>query len=76
VRAGFAVSVLAPNATAADALSTTLLLVGPEKGKRLVSKTSLTTAIWISPQGQTITASSGPHIYLRTADTIRPGGSQ
>ena len=76
VMARFAVSVLAPNATAADALSTTLLLVGPEKGKRLVSKTSRTAAIWISPQGRTITASSGPHFYLRNTDTIRPGGSQ
>lgn len=76
VMARFAVSVLTPNATAADALSTTLLLVGPEKGKRLVSRTSRTAAIWISPQGQTITASSGPRIYFRNTDTIRPGGSQ
>jgi thiamine biosynthesis lipoprotein len=72
----FAVSVLAENATAADALSTTLLLVGPEKGRRLVSRTRQTAAIWISTQGQTITASSGPQISLRTTNSLSTGGSR
>lgn len=76
VMASFAVSVLANNATAADALSTTLLLVGPAKGRPLVAATSRTAAIWISPRGQTVTASSGPHIYLPRTDSVKPGGSQ
>ena len=76
INARFAVSVLAENATAADALSTTLLLVGPEKGRRLVSRTSQTAAIWISPQGQSVTASSGPQISLRTTNSFSTGGSR
>jgi thiamine biosynthesis lipoprotein len=76
VDARFAVSVLAEDATAADALSTTLLLVGPKKGGQLVARTSRTAAIWISPQGQTITASSGPQIYLRTTNSFSTGGSR
>jgi FAD:protein FMN transferase len=72
----FAVSVLAGNATAADALSTTLLLVGPEEGRQLVARTTRTAAIWISPEGRTITASSGPQISLQTANTFTTGGSQ
>ena len=72
----FAVSVLAENATAADALSTTLLLVGPGKGRQLVAKTTRTAAIWISPEGQAITASSGPQFYLQAARTLSRGGSR
>ena len=72
----FAVSVLAGNATAADALSTTLLLVGPKKGRQLVLRSSQTAAIWIPPNGQTITASSGPKIYLRTTNSFSTGGSR
>lgn len=72
----FAVSVLAENATAADALSTTLLLVGPEEGRRVVAKTSRTAAIWIAPEGRAITASSGPLISLQTTNTFTPGGSR
>ena len=76
VMARFAVSVLAENATAADALSTTLLLVGPAKGRRLVAGTRRTAAVWTSSRGQTVTASSGPYIYLPRTDSISPGGSQ
>lgn len=75
MKTSFAVSVLAQNATAADALSTTLLLVGPAKGTHLVPGLGHTAAIWISPHGQTITASNGPHIYLGPPGAAS-GGSQ
>ena len=71
----YAVSVLANSATAADALSTTLLLVGPQKGKLLLSKAGATSAIWISPQGQAITA-GGPQIKLHSSHTLAAGGSR
>ena len=60
----FAVSAIAKTATASDALSTTLLLIGPDKGKVLVKSIADAAAIWISPGGQTETASSGPQISL------------
>jgi thiamine biosynthesis lipoprotein len=74
VHATFAVTALAQSATAADALSTTLLLVGPKAGKRLVATAGRTAAIWISPGGQTITASSGPQIYVDAANSSSSGG--
>ncbi|HZR32878.1 MAG TPA: FAD:protein FMN transferase [Terriglobales bacterium] len=60
----FAVSVVAKTATASDALSTTLLLVGPQEGKRVVKNTAEVAAIWISADGQTESASNGPQIVL------------
>ena len=71
----YAVSVLARNATAADALSTTLLLVGPQRGRRLLSRGAGTSAIWISPQGQTITAGQRD-IQFQTIPSLNAGGSQ
>ena len=50
-RTPFAVSVVARTGTASDALSTTLLLVGPEKGKELVKTMAGVAAIWISADG-------------------------
>jgi thiamine biosynthesis lipoprotein len=41
-----AVSVRAPTATASDALSTTLLVLGPERGRRVVAALAGTSAIW------------------------------
>ena len=75
VNTEYAVSVLAQDATAADALSTTLLLVGPQDGKRLLSTTGGTSAIWISPQGQAILAGS-PRIQFQNSHTLAAGGSQ
>jgi thiamine biosynthesis lipoprotein len=60
----FAVSVIAKTATASDSLSTTLLLIGPDKGKALVKAIAHAAAIWVSPEGQTETASSSPQILL------------
>ena len=63
-RTTLAVSAIAKTATASDALSTTLLLLGPDQGKTLVKTIPDAAAIWISPMGQTETASSGPQILL------------
>jgi thiamine biosynthesis lipoprotein len=63
-RTEFAVSAIAKTATASDALSTTLLLIGPDKGKVLVKTIADAAAIWVSPGGQSETASSGPQILL------------
>ncbi len=50
VKTAAAVSAVAKTATASDALSTTLLLLGPKKGRELVKAMLGTAAIWISPQ--------------------------
>ena len=63
-RTTLAVSVIAKTATASDALSTALLLVGPDQGKTLVKTIPDAAAIWVSPKGQAETASSGPQILL------------
>jgi thiamine biosynthesis lipoprotein len=60
----FSVSVIAPNATMSDGLSTTLLLLGPEKGKSLMNGMQGVSAIWISPKAQMETLSNGPQILF------------
>lgn len=57
-----AVSVMAESGTASDALSTTLLLLGPERGTSLIKSTSGTAAIWITPDGRVQNVSNGPRI--------------
>src|SRR2546429_1044861 len=64
LRTAIAVSAVAKTASATDALSTTLLLLGPKKGRELVKAMLGTAAIWISPDGQVEAASSGPQILL------------
>lgn len=61
----FAVSAVAPTATASDGLSTTLFLLGPKAGSHLVSSLADTAAIWLSPTGRTEMCSTGPHIVFR-----------
>ena len=63
-----AISAVAKTATASDALSTTLFLLGPERGKHLIDSIPGTAAIWISPGGEAETASSGPQIILEKQD--------
>jgi thiamine biosynthesis lipoprotein len=58
----FAVSAVAKTATASDALSTTLLLLGPTKGRALIKNTADVSAIWISQNAQVETAIGGPEI--------------
>jgi thiamine biosynthesis lipoprotein len=64
VRTPFAVSAVAKTGSASDALSTTLLLLGPEKGRELVKNVAGTAAIWVSSDGQTQQVSRGPQILL------------
>lgn len=62
---GFAVSVIAPSATASDALSTTLLLTGAARGKGIVQRTPGSAAVWITPSGELQMSSFGPEIVIR-----------
>jgi thiamine biosynthesis lipoprotein len=59
-----ALSIVAKTGTASDALSTTLLLVGPAKGKTIVKEIADAAAIWVGPEGQTEMVSSGPEIQV------------
>jgi thiamine biosynthesis lipoprotein len=61
----YALSAIAKSGTASDGLSTSLLLVGPAEGKKLVSEMPDTAAVWISAEGKTEMASSGPGIFLK-----------
>ena len=60
----YALSIVAKTGTASDALSTTLLLVGPEKGKAIVKQVADAAAIWISAEGETEMVTTGPEIRL------------
>jgi FAD:protein FMN transferase len=62
LRTRYTLSVVAKTGTVSDALSTTLLLVGPEKGRGLVEGVNEAAAIWVSSEGQTEIATSGPRI--------------
>jgi FAD:protein FMN transferase len=69
LRTTYAVSVTAKSATASDALSTTLLLLGPEKGAALVSRLKDVTAIWVSVDGQKTIAGSETAITLHESSS-------
>jgi thiamine biosynthesis lipoprotein len=60
----FAVSAVSKTATESDALSTTLLLLGPTKGSALIKHTADVSAIWISQDAQVETATGGPQILF------------
>ena len=60
----FAVSAVSKTATASDALSTTLLLLGPTKGKAMIKNMADVSAVWISPEAQVETATGGPQILF------------
>jgi thiamine biosynthesis lipoprotein len=60
----FAVSAVTKTGTDSDGLSTTLLLLGPAKGKELIKSMAGFSAIWISPAAQVETAGGGPQIFL------------
>jgi thiamine biosynthesis lipoprotein len=64
LRTAFAVSAVSRTATESDALSTTLLLLGPLKGKALVNNMAGVSAIWISPEAHVETVSGGPQILF------------
>jgi len=70
----YAVSVTAKSATASDALSTTLLLLGPEKGSALVARLKDVHAIWVSADGRRTIASAGTAIFA-PADSRLPAAA-
>jgi thiamine biosynthesis lipoprotein len=63
----YALSVVAKTGTASDALSTTLLLAGPENGAPMVKEIAETAAIWVSADGETEVVTTGPQILLGRA---------
>jgi thiamine biosynthesis lipoprotein len=66
------VSVVARTATASDALSTTMLIVGADRGKALLATIAGTAAVWISPDGEWDRASNGATISQTVAvDEVR-----
>jgi len=69
----YALSIVVKTGTASDALSTALLLVGPERGKAIVRELSDAAAIWISADGETETVTTGPQIRLVGKQAARAG---
>jgi FAD:protein FMN transferase len=75
----FALSIVAKTGSASDALSTTLLLVGPEKGRAIVNEIVDAAAIWVSADGETETVTTGPEIRLGgkvRGEEARAGGGE
>ncbi len=72
VHSDFAVSVVAETATATDGLSTTLFLMGPQAGARLVRTLPETAAVWVSREGRAEMASTGPKIRLLHSESTNP----
>jgi FAD:protein FMN transferase len=70
----YALSIVAKTGTSSDALSTTLLLVGPEKGKPLVKEIKDAAAIWVAADGETETVTTGPEI--RVAAKLQKSATQ
>ncbi|HEX4784674.1 MAG TPA: FAD:protein FMN transferase [Candidatus Sulfotelmatobacter sp.] len=64
LKTDFAVSAVTKTGTDSDGLSTTLLLLGPAKGKELIKGMAGFSAIWISPEAQVETVAGGPQIFL------------
>jgi FAD:protein FMN transferase len=74
LRTDFAVSVIAKTGTVSDALSTSFLLVGPEKGRVLAGHLENVSAVWISPQSKTEIISGGAQIQFGgERPTAQPG---
>jgi FAD:protein FMN transferase len=65
----YALSVVVKTGTASDALSTTLLLLGPDKGKAIVKALPEAAAIWVAPDGTAETVSTGPEILLTNRES-------
>jgi len=60
----FAVSVVSKTATDSDGLSTTLLLLGPTKGRALIKGRADASAVWISHDAQVETVIGGRQILF------------
>lgn len=70
VKTRLGVSVIAKTGTESDALSTTMLLVGPEKGAEIVKGVAGAAAIWISSDGKSNVASSGPQFLVSSGKQV------
>lgn len=69
----YAVSVRAPSAAASDALSTTLLLLGPAEGAALAKTLHEVSAIWIDSDGDRTMAGDGTSFQVtRGEKQVRP----
>jgi thiamine biosynthesis lipoprotein len=64
LKTAFAVSAVSKTASASDALSTTLLLLGPTKGKAVIEKMADVSSIWISPEAQVHTVTGNLQILF------------
>jgi thiamine biosynthesis lipoprotein len=69
----WALSVAAKTGTASDALSTTLLLAGPERGGAMVREIEEAAAIWVSAEGETKTVSTGAEIRVAGVEEFHQG---
>ncbi len=65
----YAVSVITRTATSSDALSTTLLLAGPDAGTRILGTMTEVSAIWIDANGDVRSISKGPKILMPPSPT-------
>src|SRR5262249_51520904 len=72
VQTRYAVSVTAASATASDALSTTLLLLGPTKGVALVKTLPDVSAVWIDSGGHRAVAGQSTAFHF-TAEEVSAG---
>lgn len=64
VDSSFSVSVITSFGNPSDGLSTTLLLLGPKRGKSVVEGMSHVSAIWLSPKAEVETVTNGPQIFF------------
>jgi thiamine biosynthesis lipoprotein len=64
LKTAFAVSAVSKTASASDALSTSLLLLGPTKGRTIVKNMPDVSAIWISHEAQVETVTGSPQILF------------
>jgi thiamine biosynthesis lipoprotein len=63
-KATMAVSVVTRSGTAADALSTTLLIVSKEEGVKLLDRFPDAAALWLSPEGKVHAAYGESRLHL------------
>jgi FAD:protein FMN transferase len=69
VAAGHSVSVIAPTATASDALSTTVLMLPVEEATVLLNTFPDVAAVWFSPDGRTRAAVRESRLRLQASST-------
>ena len=72
VHTRYTVSVIAPSATASDALSTTLLLLGTARGTALVNILHDVSAIWIDSEGRRFIAGAATSFHLSSESPSAP----